>query len=62
MKPITDMDRVLGDGGNTTVYQRPDGSKYALDRNGSPCELPGGTRIVGLAKFDSRQKAHAYRR
>lgn len=41
-----------------TVYQRPDGSTYALDRYGRQGELQGpgrgpgyGTRILGPAKF-----------
>lgn len=50
-------DRVLGDGGNTTVYGRPDGTQYALDRSGRGAELPRGTRILGPAKFDSRPHA-----
>jgi hypothetical protein len=50
-------DRILGDGGNCTVYQRPDGSRYALDRSGRGGELPGGTRILGPAKFDPRPDA-----
>ena len=29
-----DGDRLVGDGGGVTIYQRPDGSRYALDRDG----------------------------
>jgi glutamine synthetase type III len=28
-------DEVIGDGGNVTVYQRPDRSQYALDKRGA---------------------------
>ena len=34
-----DEDRVVGDGGGVTIYQRPDGSRYALDRRGRGHEL-----------------------
>jgi len=50
-------DQVLGDGGNCTVYKRPDGSVYVLDRYGRGGEARGGTRIHGPAKFDSRPEA-----
>ena len=48
-------DRIVGNGGNATVYQRPDGSQYALDRSGRGGE--GETRIIGPAEFDSRPEA-----
>jgi hypothetical protein len=40
-------DRIVGDGGGVTIYMRPDGSRYALDRGGRGHELcfgeaPGG--------------------
>jgi hypothetical protein len=50
-------DRILGDGGNCTVYERPDGSWYALDRAGRGTELPQRTRIIGAAKFDARTQS-----
>ena len=49
-------DQIVGEGGNCTVYRRPDGSQYALDRSGRGGELRG-TRILGPAKFDSRAVA-----
>jgi hypothetical protein len=30
---VSRHDRIVGDGGNVTVYQRPDGSYYSLDRS-----------------------------
>jgi len=51
------QDRIVGDGGNVTVYQRSDGSQYALDRHGRYAALRSGTRIYGPAKFDSRGRA-----
>lgn len=57
MKHASNRDRIIGDGGRTTVYQRPDGSWYALDRYGRRCELPNRTRIIGPAKFDSRRRS-----
>ena len=50
-------DRIVGDGGNVTVYERPDGSWYCLDRDGRGAELPNGTAILGPAEFDSRDRA-----
>ena len=52
-------DRIIGDDGNCTVYECPDGSWYALDRSGRGGELPQRTRITGPAKFDPRGKAWA---
>ena len=57
MASLMSQDRILGDGGNCTVYQRPDGSQYALDRSGRGGELPHGTRILGRPQFDSRGAA-----
>lgn len=57
MKYAMSGDRIVGDGGNTTIYERPDGSWYALDPYGRGCELPQGTRIAGTAKFDARGKS-----
>ena len=57
MKFPMSRDRIVGDAGNTTAYERPDGSWYALDRYGRGCELPQGTRVSGPAKFDSRDNA-----
>lgn len=48
-------DQILGDGGNVTVYERPDSSLYALDKRGSGRELPAGTPIFGRARFDARE-------
>ena len=50
-------DRVLGDGGNLTVYERPDGSRYALDKKGKGEEWAEERPIFGRARFDSRQLA-----
>ena len=63
-------DQIVGDAGNSTVYLRPDGSTYALDRSGRGGELrpptgaPSyrsgqeyGTKILGPARFDSRAEA-----
>lgn len=57
IKHSMSLDKIIGDGGNTTVYERPDGSWYALDSGGRGCELQFGTSIHGPAKFDSRHKA-----
>ncbi len=54
MKPVRATDRVVGDAGNSTLYQRPDGSRYALDANGGFGE--GNTRVYGPARFDSRNR------
>lgn len=55
MRSPSPNDIIVGDGGNTTVYRRPDGMEYALDREGRGGE--GSTRIYGPAKFDSRSQA-----
>jgi hypothetical protein len=55
MRSPSPNDIIVGDGGNTTVYRRPDGTEYALDREGRGGE--GSTRIYGPAKFDSRSQA-----
>jgi hypothetical protein len=55
MRPPSANDIIVGDGGNTTVYRRPDGSEYALDREGRGGE--GRTRVYGPAEFDSRSQA-----
>jgi len=55
MRPPSASDIIVGDGGNTTVYRRPDGSEYALDREGRSGE--GSTTVYGPAKFDSRSQA-----
>ena len=52
-----DGDTVVGDGGSSTIYRRPDGSIYLLDREGRGGEAPHGTRVLGPAKFDSRNRA-----
>ena len=35
-------DRVIGDGGNLTIYERPDSSRYALDKRGNGHEYEDG--------------------
>jgi hypothetical protein len=50
-------DQICGDGGGVTVYERPDGSRYALDRLGRGYELCFGEGVCGPARFDAR--AHA---
>jgi hypothetical protein len=47
-------DRVVGDGGNLTVYERPDRSRYALDKRGFGQEYETDSPIFGRARFDSR--------
>ena len=47
-------DYLVGDGGGLAVYQRPDGSRYALDREGCGHELCWGEGAIGPARFDSR--------
>jgi hypothetical protein len=47
-------DFIVGDGCNVTVYERPDSSRYALDRRGGGSEWGSGKRIFGRARFDSR--------
>lgn len=48
-------DRVLGDGGNLTIYERPDSSRYALDKRGHGQEYEAGLPVFGRARFDSRE-------
>ncbi len=50
-------DRPIGDGGNVTVYERPDSSQYALDKRGAGREWKAGEPIFGRARFDSRPLA-----
>lgn len=48
-------DAILGDGGNVTVYERPDQSQYALDKRGGGSEWTAGSPIFGRARFDARE-------
>lgn len=48
-------DEVIGDGGNVTVYRRPDNSQYALDKRGMGRELDPGAPVFGRARFDARE-------
>ena len=50
-------DRMIGDGGNVTVYERPDNSRYALDQQGRGSECEPGMAIFGRARFDAREEA-----
>jgi hypothetical protein len=50
-------DQVVGDGGNQTVYERPDGSRYALDHNGRGVEWGADEPIFGRARFDARESS-----
>ena len=52
-----DDDKIVGDGGGVTVYARPDGSRYALDRLGGGYEVCFGEGVCGPAHFDSRDLA-----
>lgn len=45
---------MMGDGGNVTVYERPDRSRYALDQHGRGSECAADTPIFGRPRFDSR--------
>lgn len=47
-------DVIIGDGGNLTVYERPDKSRYALDRKGGGSEWDAEAMIFGRARFDAR--------
>ncbi|MGI8460298.1 MAG: hypothetical protein ACR2OC_01495 [Solirubrobacterales bacterium] len=47
-------DEIVGDGGNLTVYERPDKSRYALDRKGHGSEWVDDGPIFGRARFDAR--------
>ena len=50
-------DTMVGDGGNLTIYERPDGSRYALDKRGKGREWPSDGALFGRARFDSRPLA-----
>lgn len=50
-------DRVIGDGCNVTVYERPDKTRYALDRRGVGSEWDPDAPTFGRARFDSRALA-----
>ena len=50
-------DRVLGDGGNLTIYERPDSSRYALDKRGRGREYELEGPVFGRARFDSRKQS-----
>jgi hypothetical protein len=50
-------DRIVGDGGGVTIYERPDRSRYALDRRGRGYELCFGEGAMGPARFDARDLA-----
>lgn len=52
-----DDDRIVGDGGGVTFYERPDGSRYALDARGRGYELCFGEGAIGPARFDARALA-----
>ena len=52
-----DDDRIVGDGGGVTIYERPDRSRYALDRRGRGHELCFGEGAIGPARFDARHLA-----
>ena len=52
-----DDDRIVGDGGGVTLYERPDGSRYALGARGRGYELCFGEGAIGPARFDARPLA-----
>jgi hypothetical protein len=52
-----EQDRVLGDGGNLTIYERPDSSRYALDKRGRGHEYEQDAPVFGRARFDSRRQS-----
>lgn len=54
--PMQD-DRVIGDGGNVTVYERPDRSRYALDKRALGREWAADAPVFGRARFDPRALA-----
>ena len=54
--PMED-DRVVGDGGNLTIYERPDKSRYTLDVKGHGAECTDELPAFGRARFDSRPVA-----
>ena len=50
-------DRIVGDGANLTVYERPDKSRYTLDSRGVGAECTDELPTFGRARFDSRDLA-----
>ena len=50
-------DKVVGDGGNLTIYERPDKSRYALDVKGRGEECEADQLTFGRARFDARSDA-----
>lgn len=50
-------DLIVGDGGNLTIYERPDGSRYTLDAKGRGAECASDLPSFGRARFDSRDEA-----
>jgi hypothetical protein len=52
-----DEDQIIGDGGNLTIYERPDKSRYTLDTKGRGAECEPDTPAFGRARFDSREEA-----
>jgi hypothetical protein len=54
--PMED-DRIIGDAGNLTVYERPDKSRYTLDAKGRGAECEADLPTFGRARFDSRIEA-----
>jgi hypothetical protein len=54
--PMED-DRIVGDGGNLTIYERPDKSRYTLDVKGRGAECTEDLPAFGRARFDSRNEA-----
>jgi hypothetical protein len=52
--PMED-DRIVGDGGNQTIYERPDKSRYVLDHKGRGEECTDELPVFGRARFDSRE-------
>jgi hypothetical protein len=52
-----EQDQVLGDGGNLTIYERPDSSRYALDKRGNGQEYEADLPVFGRARFDSREQS-----
>jgi hypothetical protein len=54
---VMSKDEVIGDGGNVTVYERPDQSRYSLDKKGKGAELELGYPVFGRARFDARELA-----
>ena len=50
-------DTIIGDGANLTVYERPDRSRYTLDKKGLGAECDHDTPTFGRHRFDSRPLA-----